>query len=100
LNDKKFVGIEELCAKLKENYVGRDNGATFLMNNKGSIFDKCYRKSSKNSDTTAEILMDYEEHYMRLVKNYRHEIEFINDLNTSHKCAGHYSRFVFVYFNT
>ena len=30
------------------------------------------------------MIYDYEEHYMRLVKNYRHEIEFINDLHTTH----------------
>jgi gluconate kinase len=30
------------------------------------------------------MLVAYEEHYMRLVKNFRHEIEFINELHTSH----------------
>lgn len=54
------------------------------MNNSGSAFDKFHRKNSGHSDTTAEMLMDYEEHYMRLVKSYRHEIEFINDLHTTH----------------
>lgn len=54
------------------------------MNNSGSAFDKFRRSSSRHSDTTAEMLMDYEEHYMRLVKSYRHEIEFINDLHKTH----------------
>ena len=54
------------------------------MNSGGSVFDKFHRKSSARSDTTAEMLFDYEEHYMRLVKSYRHEIEFINDLHTTH----------------
>ena len=54
------------------------------MANSGSAFDKFRRSSSRHSDTTAEMLMDYEEHYMRLVKSYRHEIEFINDLHTTH----------------
>ena len=54
------------------------------MNNSSSAFDKFRRKSSRHTDTTAEMLMDYEEHYMRLVKSYRHEIEFINDLHTTH----------------
>ena len=54
------------------------------MDSRGSAFDKFNRKSSRHSDTTAEMLMDYEEHYMRLVKSYRHEIEFINDLHTTH----------------
>lgn len=54
------------------------------MNNSGSAFGKFHRSSSRHSDTTAEMLMDYEEHYMRLVKSYRHEIEFISDLHTTH----------------
>lgn len=55
------------------------------MDNRGSVFDKFHRKSAKHTDTTAEMLMDYEEYYMRLVKSYRHEIEFINDLHTAHE---------------
>jgi len=34
--------------------------------------------------SSAQMLFEYEEHYMRLVKNFRHEIEFINDLHTTH----------------
>lgn len=41
-------------------------------------------QSRRAQDTTAEMLFKYEEHYMRLVKSYRHEIEFINDLHTTH----------------
>ena len=55
------------------------------MNNSGSAFGKFHRSSSRHSDTTAEMLMDYEEHYMRLVKSYRHEIEFISGLHSEHE---------------
>lgn len=41
-------------------------------------------QSRRAQDTTAEMLFKYEEHYMRLVRNFRHEIEFINDLHASH----------------
>ncbi|MBR2773590.1 MAG: hypothetical protein IKD73_01210 [Selenomonadaceae bacterium] len=54
------------------------------MDNRGSAFDKFRRNSTAHSDSTAQMLFDYEEHYMRLVKSYRHEIEFINDLQTTH----------------
>ena len=54
------------------------------MDNRGSAFDKFRRNSPARSDSTAQMLFDYEEHYMRLVKSYRHEIEFINDLQTTH----------------
>ena len=50
----------------------------------GNIFDRFGGGKPRHSDTTAEMLMDYEEHYMRLVKSYHHEIEFINDLHTTH----------------
>lgn len=49
-----------------------------------NIFDRFGGGKPRHSDTTAEMLMDYEEHYMRLVKSYREEIEFINDLQTTH----------------
>ena len=54
------------------------------MDSSSSVFNKFHRKSPARSDTTAQMLFDYEEHYMRLVKSYRHEIEFINDLHTTH----------------
>ena len=54
------------------------------MDNRGSAFDKFRRNSTAQSDSTAQMLFDYEEHYMRLVKSYRPEIEFINDLHTTH----------------
>lgn len=51
------------------------------MDNSGSAFGKFRRTSSRSSDSTADMLMAYEEHYMRLVKNFRPEIEFINGLH-------------------
>ena len=54
------------------------------MEDKRSAFDKFHRKTSAHSDTTAQMLYDYEKHYMELIKRYRHEIEFINDLHTTH----------------
>ena len=38
----------------------------------------------KTADPNVEILYSYEKHYMDLVKSYRHEIEFINELHTDH----------------
>jgi len=54
------------------------------MDNRSSAFDKFRRNSPVRSDPTAQMLFDYEEHYMRLVKSYRGEIEFINDMHTTH----------------
>ena len=54
------------------------------MDNRRSAFDRFGGGKGRHSDTTAQMLFDYEEHYMRLVKSYRHEIEFINDLHTAH----------------
>ena len=50
----------------------------------GNLFDNFRKNKPRHSDPTAQMLCDYEEHYMRLVKSYRHEIEFINDLHTMH----------------
>ena len=53
----------------------------------GNVFDE-FRvgKSARREQTsTAEMLMAYEEHYMRLIKNFRQEIEFINGLHTEHE---------------
>ena len=50
----------------------------------GNIFDRFGGGKPRHSDTTAQVLFDYEEHYMRLVKSYREEIEFINGLHTTH----------------
>ena len=52
--------------------------------NRGSVFGKFHRNSPARSAPTAQVLFDYEENYMRLVKNYRWEIEFINDMHTTH----------------
>ncbi|MBQ7630909.1 MAG: hypothetical protein IJS81_11990 [Selenomonadaceae bacterium] len=49
----------------------------------GNVFDK-FKKAPKNADPTIQILYDYEKHYMDLVKSYRREIEFINQLHASH----------------
>ena len=51
---------------------------------KRSVFDAFHKRTPKNADTTAQMLFEYEEHYMRLVKSFRHEIEFINDLHERH----------------
>ena len=50
-----------------------------------SVFDKFNTNKPKQQDITVQMLYDYEEHYMRLVKAYRHEIEFINQLHTKHE---------------
>ena len=55
------------------------------MDNRRSAFDRFGGGKVRHSNTTAQMLFDYEEHYMRLVKSYRHEIEFINDLHTTHE---------------
>lgn len=47
-------------------------------------FDNFRGQRPKNENPTAQILYDYEKHYMDLVKSYRHEIEFINELHTDH----------------
>ena len=50
----------------------------------GNLFDNSKKNKAKHFEPTAQMLFDYQEHYMRLVKSYRHEIEFINDLHTTH----------------
>ena len=47
------------------------------MDNRGSAFDKFRRNSSARSDPTTQMLFDF-------VKSYRGEIEFINDIHTTH----------------
>ena len=51
----------------------------------GNVFDAFRTGPARREQngTTAQMLFEYEEHYMRLVKNFRHEIEFINDLHTA-----------------
>ena len=55
------------------------------MDNRRSVFDKFNRGKPQHSDTTAQMLFDYEEHYMRLVKSFQHEIEFISGLHSEHE---------------
>ena len=50
----------------------------------GNLFDNFKKNKPKHFEPTAQMLFDYEEHYMRLIKSYRGEIEFINDLHTTH----------------
>ena len=50
----------------------------------GNVFDKFHRQTPKHEDPKAQVLYDYEKHYMDLIKSYRHEIEFINQLQTAH----------------
>lgn len=48
-----------------------------------SVFD-VFGKSPKNENKNLQTLYDYEKHYMELVKRYRGEIEFINQLHDRH----------------
>lgn len=50
----------------------------------GNVFDKFGGKKPKHEDPNIQVLYDYEKHYMDLVKSYRHEIEFINQLHAAH----------------
>ena len=47
-------------------------------------FDNFNTKKPKQQDPTIQMLYDYEEHYLKLIKAYRHEIEFINQLHDKH----------------
>ena len=42
-------------------------------------------KKPAHADPTADMLYEYERHYMRLVKDFRHEIEFIDGLHDKHE---------------
>ena len=55
------------------------------MSKESNVFDVFGVKPSKQQDPTIQMLYDYEEHYMKLIKSYRHEIEFINQLHTQHE---------------
>ena len=55
------------------------------MNQVNSLFDAFGGKKPKQEDPTVQMLYDYEQHYMELVKVYRHEIEFIHQLHTKHE---------------
>lgn len=48
------------------------------------LFENFGDKKPSHSDPTADMLYEYERHYMRLVKDFRHEIEFIDGLHTKH----------------
>ena len=48
------------------------------------LFENFGGKKPKHSDPTADMLYEYERHYMRLVKDFRHEIEFIDELHNKH----------------
>ena len=48
------------------------------------LFENFGGKKPAHSDPTADMLYEYERHYMRLVKDFRHEIEFIDDLHDKH----------------
>ena len=50
-----------------------------------NLFDNFKKNKPKHFEPTAQMLYDYEEHYMRLVKNFRHEIEFISGLHSEHE---------------
>lgn len=48
------------------------------------LFENFGGKKPKHSDPTADMLYEYEKHYMRLVKDFQHEIEFIDGLHAKH----------------
>lgn len=52
----------------------------------GNVFDefRVGKSARLEQESTAEMLMAYEEHYMRLIKKFRPEIEFISDLHERH----------------
>ena len=50
-----------------------------------NVFEKFNTKKPKQQDPSVQMLYDYEEHYLRLIKSYRHEIEFINQLHAQHE---------------
>ena len=50
-----------------------------------SVFDVFNKTSPKRENSSLQTLYDYERHYMELVKHYRGEIEFINQLHTQHE---------------
>ena len=54
------------------------------MNDKRSAFEVFHGGKIKNADPDIQNLYDYEKHYMELVKRYRGEIEFINQLHSEH----------------
>lgn len=54
------------------------------MSDKRSVFDAFRGASPKNENPELQNLYDYEKHYMELVKHYRGEIEFINQLHDQH----------------
>ena len=54
------------------------------MENRRGAFERFHKKTPERVDSSAQMIFEYEEHYMRLVKSFRHEIEFINDLHEHH----------------
>lgn len=49
-----------------------------------SVFDVFHGRSPKKENPALQTLYDYEKYYMELVKRYRGEIEFINQLHDEH----------------
>ena len=54
------------------------------MNDSRSAFEVFNGGMKKTSSPELQNLYDYEKHYMELVKRYRAEIEFINQLHDEH----------------
>ena len=48
------------------------------------LFKDLGDKKPVHSDPTADMLYEYEKYYMQLVKDFRHEIEFIDGLHAKH----------------
>ena len=55
-----------------------------VMRQVGTVFDEFRDKLPTNSNPVAQVLYEYERHYMRLIKEFQHEIEFIDGLHTFH----------------
>lgn len=54
------------------------------MSEKRGGFGAFHRHVSTKENPALQTLFDYEQHYMELVKRYRSEIEFINQLHDEH----------------
>ena len=72
--------LDCLSIRLRDNSVRLEEVKKLMAN----LFDNFKKNKPRNFDPTAQMIFDYEEHYMRLVKSYREEIKFINDLHTTH----------------
>lgn len=54
------------------------------MGDKRSVFEVFNKRSPAKESPELQTLYDYEHHYMELIRRYRGEIEFINQLHAEH----------------